>query len=72
MQQLQDIHPNMDVFSSDNRRVGVVSQVMGSILLLNCETGNHLPTAIPLAWVVEVDGLVRLAKSGASLHWLTA
>jgi hypothetical protein len=68
MRNLHDIYPNMDVFSADNRRLGAVSKVVGNIILLNSETAGHLPAAIPLAWVMEVKGAVRLAKSGASLH----
>jgi hypothetical protein len=35
MQILQDIYSSMDVFSADNHRLGAVSQVMGSIILVS-------------------------------------
>jgi hypothetical protein len=35
MQILQEIYPNMDMFSADNHRLAAVSQVIGSIILVS-------------------------------------
>ncbi len=67
------IHPRMDVVSSDNQRLGVVSKVAGEVLLLRSATRQGWPPpAVPRTWITEVDGVVRLAKPGSALREILA
>lgn len=62
---LSKVHKGMKVTTSDGQQLGTVKQLLGQVMFLEGVEHAAGPgdVSLPLAWIIAVDGGVRLSKS---------